>query len=123
MWAQVINMFLGLLVMVSPALGDYTTEMSNNNYIVGPFIITFAMIAITDAARNVRLLNVLIGIWLMIAALLLDSGLTARINNMVLGILVVCFSLIKGKIKERFGGGWRSLFQKHPDHMKEEVEA
>lgn len=118
MWAQVVNMVLGLLVMITPALGAYSQTISNSNYIVGPFVITFAMVAITDAARNVRLFNIPAALWIMVSALLFDAGETARILNMLLGIFIIIFSLMKGQIQQKVGGGWRSLFQDHPKHVQ-----
>ena len=118
MWAQVINIFLGLAVMLTPGLLGFDKAASNNNYIVGPLVITFALVAVTEAARNTRLFNVPLGIWLMIGPLILGFSTTARLTDILLGILIIIFSLFKGTVTQRFGGGWRSLWQKDPEHWK-----
>lgn len=118
MWAQVINIILGLAVMVVPGLLGFDKAESNNNYIVGPLVITFALVATTDAARNLRWCNIPAGFWLMAGPLILGFSNTARLTDMVLGILIVLFSLIKGSLAYSFGGGWRSLLQKEPEHWR-----
>lgn len=118
MWAQVINIFLGLAVMVLPGMLGFDKTASNNNYIVGPLIITFALVATTDAARNVRWFNIPAGFWLMVGPLVLGFATTERLVNMLLGILIILCSLIRGQVNQRFGGGWRSLLQKDPEHWR-----
>lgn len=118
MWAQVLNIILGLAVMAAPGLLGFDKAASNNNYIVGPLVITFALVATTDVGRNTRLFNIPAGFWLMIGPLILGFDNQVRLTDMLLGILIVIFSLYKGKITQRFGGGWRSLWQKEPEHWQ-----
>lgn len=118
MWAQVINIFLGLAVMLLPGLLGFNQAASNNNYIVGPLVITFALVAITDVGRNARLFNIPAGFWLMAGPLIQGFSNTVRLTDMLLGILIIIFSLYKGNVTQRFGGGWRSLWQKEPEHWK-----
>lgn len=119
MWAQFINIALGLMVMLAPGLWDYDKSAASNNYIAGPLVITFAIISITDVGRNIRWFNVPVGFWLLISPLVFEMGEPGIILNMLAGMGIVIFSLIKGKRQSRFGGGWRSLFQKHPLHAAE----
>ena len=118
MWAQIFNMFLGLLVMVAPGIWDFPKDAGNNNYIVGPLIITFAMVAITDVGRNLRWVNIVCGIWLMLSPYVLGYGGEPFFINTVTSIGIIILSLIKGTVKNSFGGGWRSLLQDNPEHMK-----
>ena len=118
MWAQAINIFLGLAVMILPGLLGFTEAESNNNFIVGPLVATFALVATTDVGRNARLFNIPAGIWLMIGPLLLGFSTSARLADIFLGILIIIFSLFKGTVSQRFGGGWRSLWQKEPEHWR-----
>lgn len=118
MWAQIINMVLGLAVMVLPGWLGFEKAASNNNYIVGPLVITFALVAITDAGRNVRLFNIPAGFWLMVGPLVLGFSNTARLTDMLLSIFIILLSLVRGTVAQGFGGGWRSLLQKNPEHWQ-----
>ncbi len=120
MWAQVINIVIGLLVMAAPAIWDFDKVSSNNNHIAGPLIVTFAITALWEVNRNVRWLNIVAGTWLMMSPLILGMKTPALEINLLLGIGVVLFSLFKGRITRRYGGGWRSLLQKHPLHMQDD---
>lgn len=120
MWAQAINMVLGIWVMASPAVLHYNQTVSNNNHIVGPLIITFAVVALWDINRNVRFVNVLLGVWLIASVFILPAqSYTSMLSNGVAGLAIVLFSLVKRKTNDAYGGGWRSLFQKHPLHLQE----
>lgn len=120
MWAQIVNTVLGLIIMIAPDLWDYNKLAADNNHTVGPVIITFAITAIWEVNRNIRWFNVLAGFWLLFSPFFLNLG-SARVTefNMFMGILVILCSLFKGTIEQRFGGGWRSLLQKNPEHLKE----
>lgn len=119
MWAQIVNIILGLIVMAAPGLWGFPTNAAHNNYITGPLIITFALIAITDVGRNVRWFNILTGSWLAISPFILGYGNPALLINLALGVLIAGFSFIRGRVQQRFGGGWRSLLQNNPQHMQE----
>ncbi len=119
MWAQIVSMILGLAVMVAPAVFDFGQTAANNNYIVGPLVITFAMTAITDVGRNLRWWNIAGGFWLIVAPFLLDFTSTETWINVIMGAAIAGLSCIRGKVTQRFGGGWRSLFQKNPLHVQE----
>lgn len=119
MVARILNIILGLAVMVAPALFDYNQALANNNHIVGPLIITFAVIALWDINRQVRLANVVTGGWLIIAAFIFSAPATLYlILQAIAGALIIAFALVKGKEAHQYGGGWRSLWQKNPEHIQ-----
>jgi hypothetical protein len=120
MWAQVINISIGLWLMISPVVLGSDNTAATNKYIIGPIIISMAVIALSQSMRNVRYFNVLCGLWLLIAPWLISYGQTADyVNDMTAGLAVILLSLVKGNITHRFGGGWRSLFQHDPSHMQQ----
>lgn len=119
MIARILNIILGLYIMVSPALFPYNQALSNNNHIAGPLIITFAVIALWDINRQVRLANVVTGSWLIISAFIFSAPATLYlIMQGAAGLLIIVLALIKGKVVHQYGGGWRSLWQDHPEHMQ-----
>ena len=98
--------------MISPALFSFEKAAADNNYITGPLVITFAIMALWEVNRSARWLTLFAGVWLLIAPFVLGvEDSSARWITMAAGILLIAFSLIKGKIKGSYGGGWRSLFQ------------
>jgi len=118
MWAQIINIVIGLGLMVTPALLRFNKVAADNNHIVGPLVITFAVISLWEINRNARLFNIVTGCWLILSPFIVGFSSVALVTDIVSGIAVILFSLNKGKIKSRYGGGWRSLFQKHPLHVQ-----
>jgi hypothetical protein len=63
------------------------------------------------------------GAWLILSPFILsfESSFTICIT-VAAGVLIAVFSLVKGKIKKQYGGGWKSLFEKNPLHVKTEAE-
>lgn len=120
MWAIIINILVGLWVMASPAVLGLTGSAADNNYIAGPLIVTFSVIALWDINRSVRYCNVLIGLWLAVSAFILPLGAATLWNNIIAGILVGALSFVPAASKKRFGGGWKSLLEEEPEHMRAE---
>ncbi|GAA4397185.1 hypothetical protein GCM10023187_06240 [Nibrella viscosa] len=119
MWARFINIGIGLWLMVSPAVLPLSEKAAEHQYLVGPVMVAFAIIAISEATRNVRYVNTLIGVWLLVAPWVLgDHSTLETLNVMAAGVLITGLSLVKGKIENRFGGGWRSLLEETPEHMQ-----
>jgi hypothetical protein len=121
MWAQLTNILIGLWIMISPAIFYADRTAANNQHITGPLIITFAVIALWEINRNVRLVNILTGSWLIISPLFIHFNAAMIWSNIIAGVLIIVFSLIKRKRKTNYGGGWKSLFLKDSAHMRSKV--
>lgn len=120
MWKAIVNVLLGLWLMMSPSLFKMNELTSNNNYIIGPLVITFSVISFWDINRKVIRANILLGVWILAALFVLEYTKTiAFFSNGACGIFIILLSSIKRKAKGRFGGGWKSLFQHHPLHLQE----
>ena len=119
MRAAIINILLGLWLMISPALLQFEKAAFNNNYIVGPLVLTCAVMALWEVNRSARYLNMAAGGWLVASPFILNFQSTNAIWTTVLsGVLIAVLSFIKESIKGKYGGGWRSLFEKDPVHMQ-----
>lgn len=118
MWAQIINIITGLFLMVAPGIWQWNKAAAHNNFIVAPLVVTIAIVALWEVNRNARWLNIPAGLWLLVAPFVLDYSSDASVINMACGVLVVGLSLVKGKVKGQYGGGWRSLLQDNPLHMQ-----
>ena len=111
MWAAIINILLGLWLMISPYLLQLEKAASNNNYIVGPMVLTFAITALWEINRSARYFNIAAGAWLAASPFILNfQAADATWNSIVSGVLIAVFSFVKGTIKGKYGGGWKSLF-------------
>jgi hypothetical protein len=111
MIAHVIVALLGIWLMASLAILGISGTAQDMNHIFGPVIASFAVIAWWEVTRNLRYMNIAIGIWLILSSWILGYESTAAINNIAVGLAVASLSLIKGKIVDKFGGGWGSLFK------------
>jgi len=120
MWAQIINALLGIWLMVSPAILATDKTVADNDYVVGPLIIAFAVISWWEATRVVRLYNLLPAAWLLLAPWVLGyTDTTAIFNDLAVGLLIIILCFVKGKVEGRFGGGWSSIWEKDPLHAQE----
>jgi len=127
MWAQIINVAIGLWLMIAPSALDLEKEAADSDHVTGPIIVTFALIAISESVRNIRHVNLIPGFWLLMAPWFLgyDQN-TGIISDMAAGLLVILLSRVEGTLKYTFGGGWNSIFKEYPTHIgkaKDEVIA
>ncbi|WP_338875110.1 SPW repeat protein [Spirosoma sp. SC4-14] len=115
MLARLINTLIGIWLTASPDILHLDQKAAINEHIAGPVAASVAIIAMSESVRSFRYVNTLVGFWLLMAPWILgyqDSA--AVLNEMLAGALLVSLSLVKGKIHQRFGGGWRSLLM-HSD--------
>ena len=120
MWSAIINIVLGIWLIISPSIFEMNKITSNNNYVIGPLVITFSVISLWKINRNAVKANILLGLWLLIALIVLDFTRTiAFFSNGACGAFIIVLSSIKRKAVQHFGGGWRSLFQHNPLHLRE----
>jgi hypothetical protein len=118
MWAAIINVLLGLWLMISPDLLQFEDVASDNYYIVGPLVLTFAITSIWEVNRSVRFFNTAAGIWLIASPFILDfQSRDSTWVTLLTGFLITAFSFVKGRIKKNYGGGWRYLIEKNPIHF------
>ena len=121
MLGAIINIILGLWLMFSPDLLQFEKAAANNNHIVGPLVLTAAIIALWELNRSAQFLNTILGAWLAVSPFILGFPFSTAIWGVILpGILILLCSFIKGSIKMSYGGGWRSLYEKDPDHLRSE---
>jgi hypothetical protein len=112
MWPQFIITALGLWVMVSPVVIEYSSLGQDHVHVIGPCVVSIALIAMSEAMRSLRKVNILLGGWLALAPLFLDlgSGWLVVANHIGCGIAIAGLSLIQGKITHQLAGGWSALW-------------
>jgi hypothetical protein len=119
MWAAIFNIIIGLFLMIAPAIFHFDKSISDHYHIVGPVVATFAIISLWEVNHGAHYFDILPGLWFIIAPFIFhfQSG-SATWIAVVSGVLVVLLSLVKRRVKGKYGGGWRSLLQKDPIHMR-----
>jgi SPW repeat len=112
-WAQIINALLGIWLMASPGMFGYSGIGRINDLIVGPIVATSAIIACWELTRAVGKANVALGVWLVIVPWVLGyQSVIPIINEFVVGVTMIAFALTRGKVRDKFGGGWRGLISR-----------
>lgn len=119
MWPCIVSIVVGLWVMISPAIFTSQKSMADVDYICGPLLITFAVIALWEINRSVIKANLVVAIGLIVATLLIQANTNLFISNLASSLVIIGLSLVKGTITESFGGGWKSLFEESPLHIQE----
>ena len=112
MWAQIINVILGVWLMAAPAVLGYTGPARTHDRIIGPLAVSCAVIALWEVTRPMRWGNVALGAWLLVAPWVLAYGWTPTVNSSAVGLLLMAFALVRGEVQpQRFGGGWSALWR------------
>jgi len=119
MWAAIINVILGLFLIFTPAIFHFNKLIADQFHIVGPVVVTVAIISLWEVNHSAHYFNIPAGLWLIIVPFVFHFQTTAAIwIAVVSGALIILLSLVKRKVKGKYGGGWRSLLQKHPLHIQ-----
>jgi hypothetical protein len=111
MWAQVVSALLGVWLMAAPAALGYGDPARTNDRIVGPIVASLAVVAIWEVTRGLRWVNVVCAAWLLVAPWVLGEGTTAAVNSVAVGSLLLALAFVGGSRRQRFGGGWASLWR------------
>lgn len=120
MIAAITSCIAGLWLMISPAIFTMNESTSNNNHIIGPLVITFSVISFWSINRNAIKANIILGAWLLISLVVLNFAYALPLlSNGICGVLLILLASTKRNSEEKFGGGWRSLFQHNPLHQQE----
>lgn len=108
MWAQVMSALVGIWLMASPSVLGYGRPLATSDWIVGPLVASFGLIAAWSVTRAVRWANLVLAAWVVLSPFLLgDAGVD--VNHVVSGILLGMLALIRGRSRHSYAGGWRSL--------------
>lgn len=112
MIAAIAATLLGIWLMAAPAVLGYAGLAADHDRIAGPIAASFAWIAISAVTRPMRRVVLVTGAWIALAPFVLGFEGAARWNGVVTGVLLVALSLVRGQVRDRFGGGWRAAFQR-----------
>lgn len=94
---------LGGWLMFAPAAIGFGGTLADSHHLVGALVIVFAVIALAEIGRPVRLLNLLTAAWLMGSPWFMEGTGLARWNGFAAGLLIAAFSMPLGSVHARYG--------------------
>lgn len=106
-----INIALGVWLMAAPDVFEYGDPARTNDQVVGPLVVSVAIMAIREVLRPLRWVNLVLRHWLVVAPMPLDHPIRVAIQSVVIGLAVATLSFVRGVVKERMGGGWSALWK------------
>lgn len=110
---------VGVVVMALPELLDLGGRLAELDWIVGPIIISIAIISAAEVTRSLRWVNVISAIVLLAGGLIWGTQVSLLIH-MALALALALLSVPRGPRRQSFGSGWRGLFQS-PSSTREDV--
>lgn len=111
MWSAAFSAAIGIWLMVAPAVLGYAGLAATSDRIIGPLIATVGIVSLFEVLRPVRWINLALGLWLLIAPFVLGFPTDAAWNSVLFGSAVALLSLARGRQKNRYGGGWSSIWR------------
>lgn len=112
MWPRTASLLLGLWLMAAPAVLGYAGAARTSDLVTGPLAAAAATIAMSGVTRGLRWVNVGLGAWLALSAWVLERPPEVRAGTALAGVLMVGFGLVRGGERERYGGGWATLWRR-----------
>ncbi len=109
MWAHIVAALLGICLMAGPSIFGYGGVAADVDHTLGPLAVSIALMAASQILRALRWANVVIGGVLAASALLLARPSDATIAVIGIAVALAATGLVRGRISERFAGGWSAL--------------
>lgn len=106
-WSLALQLFIGICVCFFPS--TINTQDISADFILGPLIIVFSLLAMAEPIRALRFVNILLGGWLFLAAISTGCSFCFFIHALF-GAFLILLTFPKGKIKERYGKWGKYIF-------------
>ena len=111
MWGRALGALAGVWLMAAPSILGYGGAARVSDLIAGPIAAGASIIAVSGVTRPVRWATLPLGWWIIVAPWLLGAQIAARVSGLVTGALLMGVALVRGRLRERFGGGWVGLWR------------
>jgi hypothetical protein len=97
---------------LAPTVLGYAGPARTNACIVGPLVVSCAVIALWEVTRPLRWGNFAFGLWLLVAPWVFTYTWVALFDSSLVGLLLMAFALVRGQAEpQHFGGGWSALWR------------
>ena len=110
-WNLLVTGLIGGYLMFSPYLLQSKGMLAVMEYIIGPFMVTFSVVAMVEVYRAARLINIFLAVSLVLIALIWpEAHAAANWNAIIAALLVIVVAWRQGTIRERYGSWERYIF-------------
>jgi hypothetical protein len=110
MLAQISGVIGGVWLMAAPAVFAYAGRPAGHVHrIVGPLLVTVALVSRSAVTRGLRWANALFGVTLVLAVAVVPHGLAAGLSGIGVGLAVAAAAPFGGAVDDDLGAGWRSV--------------
>jgi hypothetical protein len=110
-WNLTLTALVGIYLMFSPYLFSSQGILAMIEYIIGPFMVTFSVVAMVEVYRAIRFVNIFLAVALLCIALIwpeLQGGATW--NAIIVSLVALLVAWRRGLIRERYGSWERCIF-------------
>lgn len=108
--ARLTAVLTGVWLMFAPWALGYGDPAATNDRVVGPIAGALAFVACWDVLTALRWTTIPCGAWLMLAPAVLGyDAAAAWVSSIAAGALFVATAFVGEDVRDRFGGGWRSV--------------
>jgi hypothetical protein len=114
MIARLVTVAVGLWLMAAPAVLDYAGAIAVSDRVTGPVLASLAAVAVSEVLRPLRWTALPLALWLVAVPWILGATGAAMVNSVLSGLLVAALAPLGGKVRQRFGGGWRAVVGRAP---------
>jgi hypothetical protein len=108
-WAPIASICLGLWLTVAPSVIGYGGLAAKNDQAMGPLVVTFAILSLSQVIRACRVANLIVAGWLLVSPAVLDHGRGVDLHSVGVAIAIGALSLVRTPSRLQQGGGWRAL--------------
>jgi nucleoside-diphosphate-sugar epimerase/uncharacterized membrane protein len=102
-WNLAACIAIGVWLMLTRLTVDAEGSMANVDHLVGALAVTFAVIALSEIGRPLRLLNVVLGVALVVLAFVYDAHPASMWSSVACGLALAALSLRRGPVRQRYG--------------------
>ncbi len=108
--AQAVGVAGGVALMVAPAILAYAARPAGDLHrVVGPLVVSVALIALSGVTVGVRWVNLPLGAALVVAPAIVAHTAGAAVTGVVIGLALMAATPFGGRLGKRFDGGWWAL--------------
>lgn len=112
MWAQIVNVVLGVWLMFAPAvLGHADVLLGKIDRAAGPWVAAVSFVAAAQISRSARWLSMPAALVLVTAPWFAQAPGASKANSIVVGLVMLALIPVGRPDQRRYGNGWTTLWR------------